>query len=545
MGFIDWLLMRLHCRAANQSGGSCSSVSDGSDLTAPPDVRVLTLVRRAKADGWTELCLGYRGLTMLPEYLRGMTPLQRLDLSNNQLTTLPEWLGEMIGLEYLSLSYNQLVAVPESIGNLTNLKTLSLNDNQLLLLPDSLGNLVNLTELWLGDNQLKSLPDSLGNLVKLERLTLWKNQLTTIPESIGRLVDLTEFYLSVNHLGTLPESIGKLVKLTHLCLARNQLKSVPESLGNLTNIIQLSLAHNQLTSLPEFLGNLVKLHELDVKENELRELPKCLRKLRSLEILDVGDNPLASVHPGIRRIKDLRGVPEEKPSERHLYCEACDEGTRVSPPRERPPFGTPIVCATCHAALLPIGDATEPRDYSPSDVSASLGYADCSLGHPRCPWCLKVNHCVVFPENGTVLAWCARQKQANPGAAFVIDVACVHCNRRFVVEWDQSPVRADSGAGRFQQLCEELCHIGLNRTLPERVAFSGFFSSQSILRCNEHPRAMSIGEVLYEMGNHKLVLMLRAHEYVAQRLGEAAASDLSCIWHNIGSNYSEGECWLR
>ena len=122
----------------------------------------------------------------------------RQSLGQNQLTALPESLRNLANLTRLDLGRNQLTVLPESLGNLANLTMLDLSENQLTTLPESLCNLANLTELYLFENQLTVLPESLCNLVNLMELVLFGNQLTTLPESLCNLANLTELYLHEN-----------------------------------------------------------------------------------------------------------------------------------------------------------------------------------------------------------------------------------------------------------------------------------------------------------------------------------------------------------
>lgn len=116
-------------------------------------------------------------------------------------------------------------------------------------------------------------------------------------------------------------------------------------------------------------------------------------------------------------------------------CFKC--GTSNPLPKARPPFGTALVCSQCHAPLLPMSEAPG----SPSrTVQIFLGYHDCSLLNPPCPWCRKVNYAVVSPDKGYDLAWYCNEKPQNPDG-FYIDTTCVHCARNFVVEWDEFPIK--------------------------------------------------------------------------------------------------------
>jgi len=131
-----------------------------------------------------------------------------------------------------------------------------------------------------------------------------------------------------------------------------------------------------------------------------------------------------------------------RPSDKDFMSIRCDScGTRNNFRRLDPLFGKALVCSACSAPLVPIHepDPRCPMPIEPSEVSALFGLEHCSIEHPRCPWCQKINYCIVFPERGLEVGWYANREQENPKANFVIEVECVHCCKQFVVEWDGWP----------------------------------------------------------------------------------------------------------
>lgn len=53
-------------------------------------------------------------------------------------------------------------------------------------------------------------------------------------------------------------------------------------------------------------------------------------------------------------------------------------------------------------------------------------------------------------------------------------------------------------------------------------------------RTSSGTRTREIGTILHEMSNGTLDLMRQAHQLVSDRMGPAAAHDLSANWHMIG-----------
>ncbi|HYR10051.1 MAG TPA: COR domain-containing protein [Longimicrobium sp.] len=105
-----------------------------------------------------DLDLHSLGLRSIPESLRGIGPVDILDLKYNEITELPEWVGEIQAF-VISLSSNQLRTLPEGISSST--ATLFLENNQLEELPNSLRNASPIFDLYLADNPKLKIPASI------------------------------------------------------------------------------------------------------------------------------------------------------------------------------------------------------------------------------------------------------------------------------------------------------------------------------------------------------------------------------------------------
>ena len=79
------------------------------------------------------LSLGYNGLSQVPEWIRNLTNLTRLQLYGNYISEIPDWIGGMTQLEHIDLSQNRLStegsSLPISLKKLRKLKTLTISDN--------------------------------------------------------------------------------------------------------------------------------------------------------------------------------------------------------------------------------------------------------------------------------------------------------------------------------------------------------------------------------------------------------------------------------
>ncbi len=256
-----------------------------------------------------------RALTAVPDGLRRLTAVERVDLGKNPLVELPDWIGELTSLGRLALDYTALRRLPDAIVQLRALRSLSCFHGEVLeVLPDELGRLVELRGLDLRYNAIARLPDSIGDLVHLEALEVCNNRLTTVPASVARL-KLTKLDLSFNQLVELPDELGALpitevnlrgnkdlvtlppclarmpietitlgdnprldlaaacrllepvATLRHLSFGSSQLDALPDDIGRLTQLTSIYLGWNNLATLPETLANLTRLRHLDLRGN--------------------------------------------------------------------------------------------------------------------------------------------------------------------------------------------------------------------------------------------------------------------------------------
>ena len=169
-----------------------------------------------------ELDLSQLNITQLPEELRELTHLQRLNLSGNQLTQiLPEELGQLTDLQHLDLHKNQLMHIPPELAQLANLQHLDLHKNQLMHIPPELAQLTNLQHLDLYENQLTQVLPELGQLTNLQNLDLSGNQLTQIPPELRQLTNLQNLHLHKNQLTQIPSELGQLTNLQYISLSKN------------------------------------------------------------------------------------------------------------------------------------------------------------------------------------------------------------------------------------------------------------------------------------------------------------------------------------
>ncbi|XP_021802759.1 receptor-like protein 12 [Prunus avium] len=284
----------------------------------------------------------------IPPSLFSLSPLQKLQLSNNQFSGQLPVFGGISLLDTLDLSSNKLEGpIPMSIFNLTGLKILSLSSNYfsgsfpLELLPQlknlssldlsysrlsidyndtnsSAASFPQITTLKLASVKLRRFPDFLRNQSRLSNLDLSQNQIHgEIPNWIWRLNNLFQLNLSCNSLETLE---GPLLNVTSylsvLDLHSNQLQgqipffprsamyldysknnftfNIPHDIGDFLGWTTFfSLSSNNLHGIiPESLCN-VNLQVLDLSNNSLSDtIPQCLSAMSNLAVLNLRRNNL-------------------------------------------------------------------------------------------------------------------------------------------------------------------------------------------------------------------------------------------------------------
>jgi len=114
---------------------------------------LLQVIEQAAREGWTELDLSGKNLTVLPPEIGKLTQLKKLILGKYE--------------------YNEDGYIFNTIGN------------QLRDLPKEIGLLNQLEEFLIIDNQLSSLPAEIGQLTKLQKLDLRRNPVPIPPEILG------------------------------------------------------------------------------------------------------------------------------------------------------------------------------------------------------------------------------------------------------------------------------------------------------------------------------------------------------------------------
>ncbi len=112
----------------------------------------------------------------------------------------------------LYLSAMKLAVIPDTIKNLKNLKKLNLSNNQISHIPDEITMLEEIEDINLSKNLLKRIPDNISDLNKLKRLVISNNNLSELPVSIKSMYHLKELDISENKFEDIPEEAKELLK---------------------------------------------------------------------------------------------------------------------------------------------------------------------------------------------------------------------------------------------------------------------------------------------------------------------------------------------
>jgi len=176
------------------------------------------------------LDLEYLRLLSLPDSIRELTWLTRLDLSGNWLTMLPTWIEELAQLETLVINLNPLKKLPENITRLSNLRMLGISNTKSLAASEAIGGLTNLEVLQLVGLRLNRIPEWMRGLRHLKSIYLGGNRLTELPEWIAEFTELEFLEIESNRLRILPHSLRRLTKLRALFIYGNPDLGLPSEI---------------------------------------------------------------------------------------------------------------------------------------------------------------------------------------------------------------------------------------------------------------------------------------------------------------------------
>ncbi|KAL4352874.1 hypothetical protein GQ457_06G005960 [Hibiscus cannabinus] len=253
---------------------SYTNLSIDSNFTNPPLPLLLPF------PNLYELNLASCNLTKFPEFLKNLSFLHILDLSNNRIHgKIPSWIWTP-NLYHLNLSLNFLVQLERPSNPSPLMRVLDIHGNQF-------------------QGKIPFFPPDVRYLDYSNN-----NFSSVIPSEIGDFLQLTFFFsLAGNNLhGSIPESICISSDLYVLDLSNNSLSGpIPQCLMTLMRVSLgvLNLKQNNLSGIiSDTFPEKCKLQTLDLNQNRLGgKVPKSLANCRMLEVLDLGNNQIDDTFP--------------------------------------------------------------------------------------------------------------------------------------------------------------------------------------------------------------------------------------------------------
>ncbi|TYI85378.1 hypothetical protein E1A91_D05G437500v1, partial [Gossypium mustelinum] len=239
----------------------------------------------------TSLFLSSCNLSEFPQFLKGLTSLESLDLSYNGIEgKIPQWMQELgnDSLSYLNVSHNSLTELRRS-------KCFLISNNSF-------------------NGEVSSL---ICNVTSLQILDLSHNNLSgTIPQCFGRLSDSLQFLnLKKNKFyGTIPPTFAKGCQLSNFNLNGNLLEGpLTPSILTCKGLEVLDLGNNDINdTFPHWLGSLPELQVLVLKSNQLHG-SLCVNNSKSspffskIQIFDLSSNYFSGPLP-VRYINSFKAI---------------------------------------------------------------------------------------------------------------------------------------------------------------------------------------------------------------------------------------------
>ncbi|KAK8665702.1 hypothetical protein V6N13_005864 [Hibiscus sabdariffa] len=247
-------------------------------------------------------------LTKFPEFLKNLSFLQVLDLSNNRIHGhIPSWIWTP-HLYHLNLSLNFLVEHERASNMSPYMGVLDLHGNQFQgKIPSEIGDFLNSCYYisLAGNNFHGSIPESLCNNSHLAVLDLSNNSLSgSIPQCLVTKLGgfLGVLNMKQNNLsGIISDTFPEKCILQTLDLNQNRLGGkVPKSLANCRMLEVLDLGNNQIDdTFPCHLNNTSELRVLVLRSNNFRGDVNCAANITwpMLVIIDLASNAFSGKLP--------------------------------------------------------------------------------------------------------------------------------------------------------------------------------------------------------------------------------------------------------
>ncbi|XP_072294815.1 volume-regulated anion channel subunit LRRC8C [Eucyclogobius newberryi] len=196
--------------------------------------KLVMLNNLKKMTNLTELEIVRCDLERIPHSIFSLTNLQELDLKENNLRSIEEIISfqHLRKLICLKLWYNSIMYIPEHIKKLSSLERLNFSHNKIEILPSHLFLCNKLRYLDLSNNDIRFIPPEVGVLQSLQYFSVSCNKIENLPDELFFCKKLKTFKLGKNSLSILSPKISYLSALTYLDLKGNHFEVLPQELGN-------------------------------------------------------------------------------------------------------------------------------------------------------------------------------------------------------------------------------------------------------------------------------------------------------------------------
>uniref|UniRef100_A0A8C7Q482 Leucine-rich repeat-containing protein 40 n=1 Tax=Oncorhynchus mykiss TaxID=8022 RepID=A0A8C7Q482_ONCMY len=259
-----------------------------------------------------ELHVGNNQIEVLEaEHLKHLSTLSVLELRDNKVKTLPEEIKLLQGLERLDLVNNDISRLSHIIGLTFSFGSVEDSDGKgdepdtAMTLPSqakiNVHTIKTRKTLDYSEKQMACVPDDVFDAVGSEpvaSVNFSKNQLAAVPPRVVELKDsVSDINLGFNKLTSLPLEFCMLQQLAHIDL---RFKLFPEVLYRVPSLETILISNNQVGAInPLQLKALDKLSTLDLQNNDIMQVPPELGNCTSLRALMLDGNPFRNPRAAI------------------------------------------------------------------------------------------------------------------------------------------------------------------------------------------------------------------------------------------------------
>lgn len=257
------------------------------------------------------LYMGFNNATRLPENVKNLKKLGKIDCAYNKLTgTLPRFEG--INLVQATFDYNQIEAIPDNFCGIEDVESITFSNNKIKNLPTGFFNpksVYVMVSVDFSGNEITEVPANYG--ANVSTLSLARNKLTKFPKGLFQGGSVIEsLNLSGNLISSFEEGdiVGeKSYMLASLDLTYNRLSDFPTDFNaiNVPYLYGVDVSFNCFSEFPFEPFNVDRLTVFAIRgqrdadgNRTLKEWPLGVGKHKGLRALYLGSNDIGDVNVG-------------------------------------------------------------------------------------------------------------------------------------------------------------------------------------------------------------------------------------------------------